>query len=566
MRCLNFIILLLLSSISFAQPKINHVQDISSGVQIDNLNKKQVKDLAELGKIWGFLKYHHPAVASGKYNWDYELFRILSQMQATRNERERNALLVTWIDSLGPFKSKENATQKNERIAVMPDLAWIESGDFNQQLKSRLMTIKNAERNDSQFYIGSAPESGNPEFKNEDPYPSLTYPDAGFRLLALFRYWNMIQYYFPYKPLIDGNWNDVLTEFIPVFINATNEIQYKLAALKLIARIQDTHGGLNGDPALEKYFGERNAAVELSFVENQAVVTGFHNKMLGEQSGLKNGDVLEKINGKPLDAIIEELLLLTPASNYATQLRQISNKLFRTNDTLITVNYKCGQKTGQAKLKTYDHNNLPIPRRNQRRDTCFRMIRPDISYLYPGSFKNKYLSEITPKILKSKGFIIDLRCYPSDVIIDTFANILLPASREFAVFSLPKVSEPGTFAFVDTVRTGNNNPDYFKGQVVILINEITQSLAEFTAMALRTAPKATVIGSTTAAADGDTSPILLPGNIMTHISGLGVYYPDGKATQRVGIIPDTFIRPTIKAISENRDELMEKAIEIIDKN
>lgn len=47
------------------------------------------------------------------------------------------------------------------------------------------------------------------------------------------------------------------------------------------------------------------------------------------------------------------------------------------------------------------------------------------------------------------------------------------------------------------------------------------------------------------------------------ISGIGVYYPDGKETQRAGIIPDVELRPTIKGIRENRDELMEKAVEII---
>ena len=588
MRNLIFFTFMLLTSISLSMAKNVKASDdfgfeadtlikkfkANNDIEFDNgsriilrkIKKNQIKDLAELGQIWGFLKYHHPAVASGNYNWDYELFRILSKIQAAGNKTEKQDLLISWIDSLGTFKQQKYVGQKSARIAVEPDLEWIKSGDFNQQLKSRLIAIKNAERIGTHFYIGNFPESGNPEFKNENPYPSMNYPDAGFRLLALFRYWNMIQYYFPYKPLIDGNWNEVLTEFIPVFIDAANEIQYKLAALKLIARINDTHGGLNGDPVVEKYFGERNAALEISFIENKAVVTGYYDKTLGQQTGLKNGDILEKINGRPLQSIITSLLPVTPASNYPTQLRQISGKLLRTNDSLITVDYKRGQKPGKTIVKTYDQNGLRIPRRNQRPDTCFRLIRPDISYLYPGSIKNNYLPEITPQILKTKGLIIDLRSYPSDNLINTFANTLMPSSREFAKFSEPKVNEPGTFEFLNPEITGKDNPDYFKGQVVILINEITQSSAEYTTMAFRTAPKVKVIGSTTAGADGDTSPIILPGDIITHISGLGVYYPDGKQTQRIGILPDIQVRPTIRAIAENRDELIEKAIEIIDKN
>jgi C-terminal processing protease CtpA/Prc len=95
---------------------------------------------------------------------------------------------------------------------------------------------------------------------------------------------------------------------------------------------------------------------------------------------------------------------------------------------------------------------------------------------------------------------------------------------------------------------------------------MTQSQAEYTTMALRTAPRATVIGSTTAGADGNVSQFFLPGGISTMISGIGVYYPDGKETQRVGIVPQIIVKPTIKGITEGRDEPLEKAIEIINAN
>ena len=47
------------------------------------------------------------------------------------------------------------------------------------------------------------------------------------------------------------------------------------------------------------------------------------------------------------------------------------------------------------------------------------------------------------------------------------------------------------------------------------------------------------------------------------ISGIGVYYLDGTETQRVGIIPDIALRPTIKGIRQGKDELLEKAQEWI---
>ncbi len=41
------------------------------------------------------------------------------------------------------------------------------------------------------------------------------------------------------------------------------------------------------------------------------------------------------------------------------------------------------------------------------------------------------------------------------------------------------------------------------------------------------------------------------------------FYPDGRQTQRIGIVPDIEIHPTIQGIRNGRDELLEKAMEII---
>lgn len=73
-----------------------------------------------------------------------------------------------------------------------------------------------------------------------------------------------------------------------------------------------------------------------------------------------------------------------------------------------------------------------------------------------------------------------------------------------------------------------NRLNYYKGRIVIIVNEKTQSSAECSTMAFRVTPGAKVIGSTTAAADGNVSRFYLPGGIRTGMSGLGVYYPDGR--------------------------------------
>lgn len=139
----------------------------------------------------------------------------------------------------------------------------------------------------------------------------------------------------------------------------------------------------------------------------------------------------------------------------------------------------------------------------------------------------------------------------------------MPQSTPFVKFTQGSITTPGLFTMGRTLSVGETNKNYYKGKVIILVNEITISQAEYTAMALRVAPGAIILGSTTSGADGNVSQITLPGGINTLISGIGVYYPDGGETQRVGIIPDVEVSPSINGILTNRDDLLNKAIEII---
>ena len=44
------------------------------------------------------------------------------------------------------------------------------------------------------------------------------------------------------------------------------------------------------------------------------------------------------------------------------------------------------------------------------------------------------------------------------------------------------------------------------------------------------------------------------------VSGIGVFYPDKRPTQHIGIVPDVVVRPTIAGIRAGRDEVLEGAL------
>jgi C-terminal processing protease CtpA/Prc len=192
----------------------------------------------------------------------------------------------------------------------------------------------------------------------------------------------------------------------------------------------------------------------------------------------------------------------------------------------------------------------------------YRHIDDKIGYITLANIQNDDIPIIREEFIDKKGIIIDIRNYPKTPIVYSLSSFFVSKPIEFVKFSIANIDNPGEFS-IDFNLDISPSIETFQGKLIVIVNEITQSQAEITSMAFRAGDNTTIIGSTTAGADGDISQICLPGGLMTCISGVGIYYPDGTQTQRIGIVPDIWIEPTIEGIQQGRDELLEKAIELI---
>ncbi len=533
--------------------------DHGSDIQIEQLNDFQIQGLHRLCKIWGFVKYHHPNVALGNINFDYELFRILPGILAVKSNEKLDDLLTGWINSLGEIE-KENslAESQNQKVKLNPEIQWIYDNSYlNGNLSRTLIELRKAKRPFSNHYVSLNNGVNNPNFENERAYPNMKYDDDGFKLLSLFRYWNIINYYFPYRYLIDHDWNSVLMDFIPRMVEGDDELSYNLLLLELVGKVQDTHANVRSKILATEFWGIKSPPVKVCWVEDQVIVKDITASAVGE---LKKGDVIKSINGVDVLKLMGQKRKYIPASNQIRQNSDLCKKLLRTDKDWIELKLVREGEEFNTKLECKRPNSFQFKTNSQ---VSHRLISGNIGYIYPGKLRKNQIHDIMNEFSETKGLIVDLRCYPSDFIVFSLGEYLMPEPTEFVQFTTGSILWPGKFEFGKMLKVGKKNKKYYKGKVIILINETTLSQAEYTTMALRVAPNAIVVGSTTAAADGNVSRIVFPGNIQTAITGIGVYYPDGSETQRIGIIPDIELKPTIKGIMENRDELLEKAIKLI---
>ncbi|MCA8833247.1 S41 family peptidase [Hymenobacter pini] len=544
-----------------------------SGISLQNLSKQQLENLAVLGRVWGFAKYYHPVVARGEVNMDAELFRVLPKVLQASNLEARSQVLSIWLTSLGPVPACPTCREpKPKDVRLQPDLAWLtDKRQVSPALSQQLVYLRQNRNQGLHYYVRSAPHVENPLFEHEETYPSApgSLPDDGLRVLSLFRYWNMIDYFFPYRYAIGEDWQQVLPEFLPKMVEARTPEQYRLTALALIARLNDSHASvLSNDQVLTAYWGNYHAPAQVRFVEKQPVVTGYFHPELGPASGLQLGDVVLSIDGRKVKDILTERKPLTPASNEPTQLRNMARDLLRGRTEQVQLVVRRDGKELPLSITRYPATKLNLALNSGTpgpKAPAWHLLPGNIGHLSLGTIQTKDLPAIMQEARGTKGLIIDIRNYPSDFVVFSLSRYLLAKPQEFVRFTSPQIAYPGMFLLSEPLQVMPGKEAPYAGKVVILVNELSQSQSEYTTMALRTVPGSVVMGSTTAGADGNVSAITLPGNLGTRITGLGVYYPDGRETQRIGIVPDIEVKPTITGIKAGRDEVLERAVAHIEK-
>ena len=179
-----------------------------------------------------------------------------------------------------------------------------------------------------------------------------------------------------------------------------------------------------------------------------------------------------------------------------------------------------------------------------------------------GKLERKDLTDDFKKQLyDTKYVIIDSRNYPNWTVI-ALSKILIRERHKFARFKKINFDYPGSFEWDNSQTIGGRSKGY-DGKIIVLVDYNTMSQAEYTVMALQQHPSTYVIGGQTAGADGNISFVPFPFDVKSYFSGLSVFYPDGTATQQIGIKRDLMVEQDFKSLLENKDLIFEKALEIM---
>jgi len=391
------------------------------------------------------------------------------------------------------------------------------------------------------------------------------------RLLGLFKVWNVVRYLYPHLELCDIDWDPCLREWIPRVMEADSPVAYVRTLRMLTAHLHDNNvfyffPDLPEPQALPVGFG---------WVEEKIIVTDLlpeaPKAVSGQPSavGLEVGDELVEFDGKTVAQVIAEHRLQFSYSTEGAFHRHVSEMLgFGPADAEVKMVFRRGDQSISFTLKRTVTREAWVAHLARKRESrgC-RILDGNLGYLDLGRLSS--LAEFDrafEAVRRCNGLVIDIRGYPGFMVQLALSARLSDRPVKSAVFEIPVVSGYARLEQGWTAGQYEVQPDpstHYAGPVVVLINEKTFGGAEDICIYLKNAGRVTFVGGTTAGCNGNRTWLSLPGGGRLWFTGMRVKFGDGSRFQNVGIQPDVPVAPTVEGIRAGRDEVLEKAIQVL---
>lgn len=393
------------------------------------------------------------------------------------------------------------------------------------------------------------------------------YPSNSIRLLALARIWATIEYFSPHKNRIKLGWQNVLKKQIPEFEKSKDSLQYYKAILGTFYHLHDSHSSLIFHTESYSPLGNKGLQLYFQMIEDKVVATNFlpQSKSLKEKDQIEHGDIVVSIDGVAIDTLLKEYRNIVGGSHKASRDKFITNNYLRYgwNDNAIV---EVERNNELKKIKLYRHSRNYIKKmiHEESSNVSWKEIDKNIGFIRTDIINNDEFNKAMIKLMKKKALIIDLRYgYKFEKLNPiVLAHYFSTEEKKYAHFYKINQNIPGKFDEFNPVFTiGKKQKRKYKGQLIVLIDEYLQSESETALLFIKTFPNVTLIGQPTAGSNGNAAIINLPGDYFVYFTAARMNYPDGTSAVGDGILPDVYAKRTIEGIKNQKDEVLEKALE-----
>jgi len=467
--------------------------------------------------------------------------------------------------------------------------------------------------------LGICQESATDTVENATVEPELTREE---RILGLVTIYSAAQQHFAWwEQVPELDWDGAFLEFLPEVEKEEDLYRYYLTLQEFVALLEDGHTEVVCPESLDERVDR--LPLVLGFYEGEWVVLARRPVKEVLEEDIPPGTIVVSIDGDSPEDYLEEKIFRYLAAGNAYQKRAYNLSFFdfpRDHEVSFDLKYP----DGSVKKRLLRANSSTVEwtdelREKYRSAGCHECsfeteeLEGNVHYIWYGSCSFDALDNLAENIANLetesvKGLVLDLRsngggsCITSASAAAYFISQPIrnltrwtrcsissfderfdpaePASEPFRTSSLDSWVGAARLKAKDVLPKGyrpgwlplSNPPDdfidsqpvHYDGPMVILTNRYTASAAEDLAVLLRGNNRGPVIGEITAGTTGFSSYFDLPGGGEVRICDLQHHYPDLGEYVGIGVIPDIPVLRTIKAITEDRDETLDAALEYLE--
>jgi C-terminal processing protease CtpA/Prc len=373
------------------------------------------------------------------------------------------------------------------------------------------------------------------------------------RLAGVVIAWNVLQHFYPYFDVVDVDWDAELTRALGRALADETGLDYFDTLNDMAVALSDGHA------QVDHYRYRKNGflPIALDWVENEVVVTA------SSDPGLDVGDVIGTIDGVESSVALREQegrVSGSPQSKRSKAIVMLGAG--EAGDTVALTVRRGGEEAG-VEVVLVD----PSTRPSESRPEMIEKLDDEIFYVDLTRASMPEITDRMTEIAAARGVIFDLRGYPNGNH-QVISHLLTEPDTSTAWMRIPEIIYPDHVEPAGWDSQGwNMEPmePHIGGKAVFITDGSAISYAESVMSLVDGYDLAEIVGQPTAGTNGNVNPMTLPGGFIFYWTGMKVVTHEGEQHHLIGVQPSVPVERTIEGIREGRDELLEKALEVIDR-
>lgn len=384
------------------------------------------------------------------------------------------------------------------------------------------------------------------------------------RLACIIEAWNILEHSFPY-------WGDASTSPEVLLEQAIRKAFFDTSKSDFLRTLKLLTVPLN-DGQLFVDFYDRSGGDNIAGIPIAATVVNdsmYVKDILDENLSkrIKIGDEIVTINERPAIEYLREQEKFISGSPQWKRSKGLKTLFNGPKHSSLKVRFKTSER---EKMVQIPRGSLSTIKPAQSRVTGW--INEHIYYVDLTSPKVGTERNMLEEMTKSQAIIFDMRGYSpvtisSAQILDRLLEQLAKTEIIDQRIYVPQIVYPDQDSISYQVLQHHIYPRQqdLKAKVYFLTDASVISAWETYLGIIKDHKLGTIIGQTTAGTNGTVNVLPLPGGYQLCFSGMLVKNNDGSKHHLIGISPDLEVKSSLQALKDRRDEVLEQAIELAEK-